>query len=368
MSLLLHKLGLQNLGDFAKLPLAGLASRFGEEALTAYKVLNEGFEPPWPPLVLPEKVVEEEDLESRELFVPVETLEPLLFLLRALVDRVVARLHGRNERAVSVQLDFESHRSALGSALQIHKREWEFGFPVPQKSFNTIFPILKEKLFFDLQRRPLEAPVTLMRLSILETAPGSARQRDFFHNREHEQEVWSSLVARLCQKLGEEHVFGAEVLSRHRPESAWRGHLSEPARGDPQERGDPQAPDGPRTGPDMRAGSGARAVARAGLGAGPAAEAGTVTPVNFALAGLPNRPTRLLSKPRLLDQDGDWLSDFELRKRWKVIDWDGPERISGEWWSEHKFERDYYRVLTDNGEQLWLFLAKEGVYLHGFFD
>ena len=34
------------------------------------------------------------------------------------------------------------------------------------------------------------------------------------------------------------------------------------------------------------------------------------------------------------------------------------------------FNRDYYRVVTESGEQLWVFAipSREGFYLHGYFD
>jgi hypothetical protein len=57
---------------------------------------------------------------------------------------------------------------------------------------------------------------------------------------------------------------------------------------------------------------------------------------------------------------------------WTTID--GPERLSGEWWnsSYEGFNRDYYRMKTVQGEQLWVFInrkAKEPTYyLHGYFD
>ncbi|MEQ1877903.1 MAG: hypothetical protein ABL958_14775, partial [Bdellovibrionia bacterium] len=94
------------------------------------------------------------------------------------------------------------------------------------------------------------------------------------------------------------------------------------------------------------------------------------------LEGLPKRPSRLLTKPRLLRRIGDQLVDPELGIKWDVIDWDGPERLSGEWWGDVKaamaghrgFARDYFRVLTSGGEQLWLFFANKEIYLHGFFD
>jgi hypothetical protein len=57
-------------------------------------------------------------------------------------------------------------------------------------------------------------------------------------------------------------------------------------------------------------------------------------------------------------------------QRWLTKEWHGPERLSGEWW-ESGFSRDYYRVVTDQGLQLWVFFAPTEppeLKLHGYFD
>src|SRR5207244_4065218 len=79
MTELLRRLGIFTIGDFMKLPLAGLSSRFGKSAMQMRITLDTGNEistsssqtratDPWPSLVLPEKISEEVDLESEGLF------------------------------------------------------------------------------------------------------------------------------------------------------------------------------------------------------------------------------------------------------------------------------------------------------------
>jgi hypothetical protein len=73
------------------------------------------------------------------------------------------------------------------------------------------------------------------------------------------------------------------------------------------------------------------------------------------------RPVRLLARPRRLEQvQGEWSA---------------PERVSGEWWRDPRregFRREYYRVRTESGEELWVFVnrkaEKQELYLHGYFD
>jgi hypothetical protein len=71
---------------------------------------------------------------------------------------------------------------------------------------------------------------------------------------------------------------------------------------------------------------------------------------------LPKRPLRLLQSPELLQRSGSTLVHPRHGKRWNVLRWEGPERISGEWWSS-AFSRDYYRVMTDQGELLWIYVS-----------
>jgi hypothetical protein len=59
------------------------------------------------------------------------------------------------------------------------------------------------------------------------------------------------------------------------------------------------------------------------------------------------------------------------RRSWHARDWEGPERLSGEWWEEG-FARDYYRVSTEEGRDLWVY-SREGedngaLWLQGYFD
>jgi protein ImuB len=54
-----------------------------------------------------------------------------------------------------------------------------------------------------------------------------------------------------------------------------------------------------------------------------------------------------------------------------VVEANGPERISGEWWMDgarQGFARDYYQITAEGGERLWIFRSGEDFYLHGYFD
>jgi len=84
------------------------------------------------------------------------------------------------------------------------------------------------------------------------------------------------------------------------------------------------------------------------------------------------RPSRMLSPPEPIDVTA-MLPDHPpamfvwRRKRFRVAQADGPERLHGEWWREHGHEaslplavRDYYQVETVSGGRYWLFRLGDG--------
>src|SRR5690606_8745407 len=136
---------------------------------------------------------------------------------------------------------------------------------------------------------------------------GRNRQGDFFQQRSAEEiEAWEALVARLCDKLGQHRAFTAEAVERFVPERAWRRVLES-----------------------------------------------AFQPQVFEKFGkeneLPDRPTRVLKKPRVLQRAGELIVCPYDGRSWRIKDWKGPERIAGEWWfdSDHRgVAREYFKVMT----------------------
>ena len=235
-------------------------------------------------------------------------LDPLFFTLRAVVDPLMARLRGRSERLAAFQLEFELVK---WSTLKSSSRDWKIHLSIPQGSTAGLLAILRERLHFDVSREPFEAPVQAVSVTVLETAPGIGAQRDFYHQREEESESWNALLGRLSHALGEENVFQASSTEKHRPENAWT-------------------------------------------------KAKIKNPVKVPIK---NRPTRVLKNPVLIHMPETW---------WRSIQWAGPERISGDWWEgDSGFDRDYFQVMTPDGEKLWIYADRtkpDHYFLHGYFD
>lgn len=306
----LKKLGLTQLGELLKLPKSNLASRFGIEGSELYARVRGQTSLVWPRFYPTEKISERAELHELSEFGVCSDLEPLLFILKNLADRMMARLRGRAERVATLELKLDLEKGS---------RCWNFELPVPQSSVPGLLPLLRDRLDFDLNKTPLEHAIVRIEITVLETAPGYRSQRDLFCPKEEEAEAWDALVARLCQKLGKENAFVATPANRHLPEKAW----------------------------------------------GRAIQALDRLPLE-----LPPRPSRVLKSPEALRKEGRSLVGA---KRWNIAEWHGPERISVEWWMDPElrgFNRDYFRVVTETGEQLWVFSvpSRPELYLHGYFD
>lgn len=310
----LKVLGLKNVGEFATIPPRMLSSRFGKEAVELSARIRSQLEMPWPGFHPSLTIVEKSPVENSE------NLEAIGFVLKGLVDRAIARLHGRCERASIVQVDFDLVKwgrrstSTGGSGLgQSSVREFRLELPIAQGSTRGLFPIIQEYLSTALQREPITAPVDSIHLQILESVPSRGSQRDFFTRKEEESEVWDALVARLSLKIGAGKVYTAVPVDRYLPEKAYSRSIKK------------------------------------------------LSDKEYAAPQWPHRPTRVLKHPQP-------LSEFPVGQV------HGPERVSGEWWNSQceGFFRDYYRLKTANGQELWIFRNCKAptpeFYLQGYFD
>jgi len=316
-----QQLGIRNMGEFCQLPICDFPSRFGKQGaalISRARAAQLVDLTAWPGFHPVEKISEQLDCEC-------ENLEALAFVLRGLIDRAMARLRGRNERASVVELELEFEN---WSTLKELKRNWRIELPVPQGSAAGLLPILKERLDHFFGKNALPAPVRKVFFNVCDTAPGRGAQKNFFSQKEEEAEARDSLIARLAERLGSERVFVAEKQERYLPEKSFvkltgaQTALKANSR-DSSEKGAPE---------------------------------------------IASRPTRLSSQPELLTKIHKTLIHPDGR-RWNTLRWIGPERISGEWFAESSFARDYYRVVSAEGEQLWIFVdPSAAVYLHGFFD
>ncbi|HAR43953.1 MAG TPA: hypothetical protein DCS07_15175, partial [Bdellovibrionales bacterium] len=147
-----QQLGIRNMGEFCQLPICDFPSRFGKQGaalISRARAAQLVDLTAWPGFHPVEKISEQLDCEC-------ENLEALAFVLRGLIDRAMARLRGRNERASVVELELEFEN---WSTLKELKRNWRIELPVPQGSAAGLLPILKERLDHFFGKNALPAPV-----------------------------------------------------------------------------------------------------------------------------------------------------------------------------------------------------------------
>ncbi|MFL5272592.1 MAG: DNA polymerase Y family protein, partial [Anaeromyxobacteraceae bacterium] len=320
----LAAVGLRTAGDLARLPGESLAHRFGAEGPQAWRRAR-GDDPsplvPFAPRALPR--------EALELDAPAEAAEAVLFALKRLCDRAAVRLGGRGLGAVR-----------LGLALRLDPRGEErlaVALARPSSAAARWLLVLRERV----SELRLPGAVTGIVLSVEEAAPAPREQLALGDSGE-QLAALDAVRARLTARLGDEALFAAAPVDRHRPERAYRA--------------------APFTGASRRSGAGAASKAAAPDGRDPASPA----------AGELARPTRLLAAPQPLVAlgDGGRLTAVRLGGRsLRVLELSAPERLEGEWWAE-PFAREYRRARLEELGACWIYRdAADGrLWLHGFFD
>ncbi len=317
----LRRAGLYTVGDIACRPLAGLAARFGEEAVTAVRrMLGEAESPIAPRRILPAIVVE------RRFPEPVARTEYVLGVLADLLAEACHVLEARGEGGRRFEATFfrsdgkEQEVSVETSAPVRHAAPVVTLFT---HSLTRLEDPLDPGFGFDAVQ--LAVPVT-------ETlAPG---QPDL-DRAPPPGPALDALVDRLAARLGPERLLRFHPRDSHVPERAARLRPGTPSGEWPAEpSGDP-----------------------------------------------PARPLALIHPPRALSNVVADVPDGPP-KRFRlgsailtIVRAEGPERIAAEWWRRPGLTRDYYRVEDDTGRRFWIF--RHGLYgredksprwyLHGLF-
>lgn len=322
-------LGLRTAGAFAALRAEDVERRWGATGLAAWR-LARGEDRRRPVLAR----TEARRAVSVELPAPAQTREPLLFLLRAALDRLVHALvrDGRAAASVAITLQLDDGRGALpaGGLPRTVTREAR-----PARPLARLAPLFERcRLLLDAWR--LDAPVIGLTVSIPATAPLGAEQGDLLAPAWRDPDALDAALERLRAELGPNVVVRPVARDTHRPEhaGAWEAVGQAPV-------GSPQSPvlstqsSVPRTE--------TRSVARCQqpATAGDRASSGTAP----AAARLLDPP-----EPAAVTCDGNVPVALRWRDRSLAIHHaTGPERLSGEWWKDG-FHRDYWRCETAEGE------------------
>jgi len=193
--------GVRTFGDLARLPLAGVAERLGQEGVKLQK-LAQGKSDRRLNLVRPAMGF----AQTLELEYAIIEVEPLSFVLSRLLNQLCANL---NEYALAT--------NELKLTLTLHDKsehERTITLPVPMRNPKTLLRLL----LFDIEREPPQAPIIAVAI-IAEPIKPRSSQTGLFVPLAPEPERLEITLARLAKLVGVENVGSPEILDTHRPDA-----------------------------------------------------------------------------------------------------------------------------------------------------
>jgi protein ImuB len=240
-----------------------------------------------------------------ELEYPVELLEPLAFLLARLLNGLATRLATRGLATDELRLRLKLENRAM------HERTLRL--PVPSLDIKAFLKLLQ----LDLEANPPAEPVVDVWMGMNPVKPQAA-QSGLYVLAAPEPVKLELTLARIRAIVGEGRVGYAEELDTHRPD-AWR--------------------------------LGAR-------GRRPGAKGETIGFRRFR----PARSARVVlasGQPGFVAADG---------VRGQVLEYAGPWRTSGDWWTAEAWQRDEWDIALSDGALYRLFCSPNGWFVEGSYD
>ncbi|MGH7696233.1 MAG: hypothetical protein ACRENH_14705, partial [Gemmatimonadaceae bacterium] len=207
----LYALGLRTAGTLAGLEADDVERRWGEIGLQAWR-LARGDDPRRPVLAqmeAPRSVV-------TELNPSVTSTEPLLFLLRSALERLVRQgiADGRSVATIALTLTLDDAQGKSAINPRPHTVTREVRLPKP---LARVEPLL-ERCRLLLEKWVLTAPVCGLTVAIAATAPLSGDQGDLLDTSWRDPAAAEAAFARLRAELGLGAIVQPALGDSHRPE------------------------------------------------------------------------------------------------------------------------------------------------------
>jgi protein ImuB len=322
----LQQWGIKTVGQLASLPGADLTLRLGAAGTQLHQLANGLDREPFLPRPPADAIEEGTDSDYA-----IESLEPLSFLLRALLDRVLQRL---------------ACRSLACAGLTLRLKLAPRGFDVREialQSPTRETAILLQLVRLDLERRPPATGVVGLTVMV---RPACVRttQLDLFLPKGPSPERLTATLARLSALVGPEHVGTPRLVDSWKEEQIATDLPS-------VERMTRQAAQEPSHGK----------VSGETPGAGADGEAGATLAIHRFR---PPRDVEVLIGPA----GPEALRGRETTAH--IIVAAGPYRVNGEWWSGAGFCREYWDVHASDGALYRIHKDRETSrwYLDGYYD
>ena len=214
----LIKLGVLRVEDLTRLDRASLSHRLGPNARDLLGLVAGHDDLPLSPYQPPRRIIESTSFEDE-----VGSTEPLLFVLRGLTSRALARLTCRGEACTRASILLSFDRSVI--ALENRARRQQQLLP-PEMQLDLELPLalsgeedLLRALHAKLERLELSAPVTAISLILDGLTAQPHHQLDMGRQRGADPNALPTLLAELDAWLGPGHVGTLEQVDSHRPEA-----------------------------------------------------------------------------------------------------------------------------------------------------
>lgn len=294
----LSRLGVARIGEMVRLPAGGVLERLGSEAHRLYQLaLGER----WDPLV---PMAPPETLEERVLLDEEDNdIERLAFVIKAPLDRLVARLADKSRALVALHMELALKHAVNNVELRVDR--------IKPAAPTLDVRVLERLVHLRLTGAPPVAPVNAVRLWCEDIEATREQLALFAAKPRRDLRAANEALARLRAELGERAVMRAVLRDGHLPEAsfAWE----------------------------------------------PLDELGPATPRPPRILSLVRRvllePHVLPPQARQVRDDGWLLSGLENGAVVRIV---GPYIFNGGWWS-HEIEREYHFAELRAGECLWVY-------------
>jgi protein ImuB len=192
--------GLTTLGEIAALDAGDLSARMGQAGIRLQQLaLGRDAAPLVPDPDVPRFI------GRMELEWPIDTLEPLSFVLARLLDPLSLTLEQADRGAAALRLDLRLvDRTVHARVLQL---------PVAMRDAR----VLRTLLMLDLESHPPGAAIDIVTIEI-DPAPGRVLQYSLLERAVPSAETVATLTARLGALVGDTRCGSAVLLDTHRPD------------------------------------------------------------------------------------------------------------------------------------------------------
>jgi len=308
---ILHKWGIQTLGQFAALDKEQIAARLGPEAVRLWERAN-GISNRLLKLVQPRQSFD----ESFEFEHEIETAQPLLFMLRRFLEQLAVRLSAIYlvAKEVTLQITFANKQSY----------ERIFKIPQPTNDVDLLFRMLQTHL----ENFKSEHPIVAVALTAQPIKPVSQQFGLFEIALRNPQQLYETL-ARLTALLGADRV-GTPVLEEtHQPDAfrmepfAWNLTFAADAAASTEEKN----------------------------GSPPFIALRRFRPPGGAL---------------IFSSENRHLQSEKIHG--KVVEQGGPYLLSGNWWHEKSWGRAEWDLQLENGVVCRSYQSDDGWKIDGIYD